>query len=159
VSNAKTIGELLKRTQASMVKSHKAVVAEEPEADARTEGFALGVAYAASKFEEVLGYHIIPGTDAVVTAEGLEAGGDAVAEALRKLLPGSWETHPRDCDDIAAAAITAAGGIVPDEVVALNGPLLWVKQNGDVVEMGDGDTLYIKRAGTSKDGPGIDRGE
>ena len=90
----------------------------------------------------------------VYTEEDVERGAVALCDYHDEVAPvdANGRSWPRLTDDSkglyqkqARAAITAAGGVVVDEVVELTGPLLWVKQNSEVVEMNDGDKLYIKR--------------
>ena len=95
----------------------------------------------------------------VYTAEDVERCTTAVGVELIKVASQVGETMTFDvtnesleqkCSRIACAAITAAGGVVTDEVVEVACPsmsdALWVT---DTRMLNDGDKLYIVRAVTA----------
>ena len=152
MSNAKTVGELLDRLGAASVEEHAAVVKDYPHADVLTEGFEMGAAYARERFKPVLGALIGAQGRVVYTAEDVERA----AAPFCALCPGC-EPHARlgvtGCKEalaIARLAITAAGGVVADEVVeARCGHALGyddIHCVSPVVRVHDGDKLYIARA-------------
>ena len=181
----KTIGELLAASSASMVASHKKVVADLPEPDLRNEGFFLGVAYAADKFKEVSGYSIV-GPGSVVGPKELAAAAKALLAKIREQddgtnldyhdLPGfyAWE----DCTeegreqwrDVTRVTLEAAGIVVADEVVEVGagwGALAICNEGLELVHEGGtdrqenivnpGDKLYIERAAERATVTGCDK--
>ena len=150
---AQTVGELLRSMEKHDVVAHKEVTKDEPEFDARNDGFWMGYHMAQSRLDPILDALVGCQGRVIYTAEDVAAAAKA---AYIEFLPTGpmlpWRKLGSDdraewCE-LARAAITAAGGVVVDEVVELTGPLLWVKQNSEVVEMNDGDILYIQRVAT-----------
>ena len=145
---AQTVGELLRSMEKHDVVAHKEVTKDEPEFDARNDGFWMGYHMAQSRLDPILDALVGCQGKVIYTAEDVERAEKAVQhEVVRKLL-GEADPSEDYSARLTRAAITAAGGVVVDEVVELTGPLLWVKQNSEVVEMNDGDILYIQRVVT-----------
>ena len=90
----------------------------------------------------------------VYTAEDVEAAANHIPE--RTMIDcgqyGSRHTTFRSWSerkDIARAAITAAGGVVADEVVVVDGEIRFRAHpvtNGKYAALGKGDTIHITRA-------------
>jgi len=110
--------------------------------------------------DPILGAHIIPGADVVVTPQGLE---DAAGALWRSTHLMGWLNIPPSMQDQtrieARAAIEAAGIEVVDEVVEVGNDAPGDFQSWPVFRDGDGlltgcgidpgDILYIQRADTS----------
>ena len=110
---ARTVKELLTSMEKHTVAAHKEVTKDDPERLARNEGFWMGYAMAHSKLNPILDAYIIPGANAIVSAEGLEAATRVFAKwALpNDLLWGEMNEAAKEQARLITVKVLEAAGI------------------------------------------------